>query len=84
MIRSSGDDVPFDRQQMAGAVGGPLMKGKLFAFAAAEYRNQDGAVLVGSRDVAGANDPAFLRRRAARTICLARRASIGGRTTPIA
>ena len=48
---SSGDDVPFDRQQLAGAVGGPLRPGRLFWFAAMEYRNQDGAVLVGSRDV---------------------------------
>jgi hypothetical protein len=45
------ENIPFDRQQIAGAVGGPLVKGKLFGFAAAEYRNQDGAVLVGSRDV---------------------------------
>ena len=50
--RSSGDDVPFDRQQVAGAAGGPLIKGRLYAFAALEYRNQDGAVLVGTRDVA--------------------------------
>ncbi len=45
------ENIPFDRQQLAGAVGGPLVKGKLFGFAAAEYRNQDGAVLVGARDV---------------------------------
>ncbi|AMY08889.1 Outer membrane cobalamin receptor protein [Luteitalea pratensis] len=50
--RSSGDSFPFDRQQLAGAVGGPLVSGKAFWFAAAEYRNQDGAVLVGERDVA--------------------------------
>ena len=48
---TSMENIPFDRQQIAGAVGGPLAKGKLFGFAAAEYRNQDGAVLVGSRDV---------------------------------
>ena len=48
---TSMENIPFDRQQIAGAVGGPLVKGKLFGFAAAEYRNQDGAVLVGSRDV---------------------------------
>ena len=63
---SSGDDVPFDRQQFAGAVGGPLMPGKLFWFAAMEYRNQDGAVLVGTRDVAVADDPTLLRPGAAR------------------
>ena len=50
--RSNGDSFPFDRQQMAGAAGGPLVPGKAFWFAAAEYRNQDGAVLVGERDVA--------------------------------
>ncbi len=50
--RSSGDSLPFDRQQMAGAAGGPLVSGKTFWFGAAEYRNQDGAVLVGARDVA--------------------------------
>ena len=50
--RSSGDTLPFDRQQVAGAAGGPLVSGKMFWFGAAEYRNQDGAVLVGARDVA--------------------------------
>ena len=50
--RSSGDSLPFDRQQIAGAIGGPLVTSKAFWFAAAEYRNQDGAVLVGTRDVA--------------------------------
>jgi outer membrane receptor protein involved in Fe transport len=41
---------PFDREQYALSLGGPLVAGKLFWFAAAEYRNQDGAVLVGERD----------------------------------
>lgn len=50
--RSAGDSLPFDRQQIAGAVGGPLVSGQAFWFGAAEYRNQDGAVLVGARDVA--------------------------------
>jgi hypothetical protein len=50
--RPSGNDVPFDRQQMAGSIGGPLRAQRLFGFAAMEYRNQDGAVLVGVRDVA--------------------------------
>jgi hypothetical protein len=49
--RSAGDSLPFDRQQLAGAVGGPLVAGQAFWFGAAEYRNQDGAVLVGSREV---------------------------------
>ena len=48
--RSSGEDVPFDRQQVAGSAGGPLMAQRAFWFAAMEYRNQDGAVLVGARD----------------------------------
>lgn len=49
--RSSGDSLPFDRQQWAGSAGGPLVAGKAFWFGAAEYRNQDGAVLVGTRNV---------------------------------
>jgi hypothetical protein len=43
---------PFDREQFAIALGGPLSAGKLNWFGAAEYRNQDGALLVGERDVA--------------------------------
>jgi outer membrane receptor protein involved in Fe transport len=43
---------PFDRQQYAVAVGGPIKKGIAHWFAALEYRDQDGAVLVGERDVA--------------------------------
>jgi Carboxypeptidase regulatory-like domain/TonB dependent receptor len=50
--RSSGESLPFDRQQIAGSAGGALIPGKAFWFGAAEYRNQDGAVLVGTRDVA--------------------------------
>ncbi len=50
--RAAGDTPPFDRQQIAGAAGGPLVAGQAFWFGALEYRNQDGAVLVGSRDVA--------------------------------
>jgi len=49
--RSSGDSLPFDRQQVAGSAGGPIVASKAFWFGAAEYRNQDGAVLVGRRDV---------------------------------
>ncbi|HEY8561444.1 MAG TPA: TonB-dependent receptor [Pyrinomonadaceae bacterium] len=43
---------PFDRQQYSFTLGGPLVKDKLFAFGALEYRDQNGAVLVGIRDVA--------------------------------
>jgi hypothetical protein len=43
---------PFDRQQYSFTIGAPLIKDKLFAFGALEYRDQDGAVLVGIRDVA--------------------------------
>jgi len=42
---------PFDRQQYSFTLGAPIVKNKLFAFGALEYRNQDGATLVGIRDV---------------------------------
>jgi len=48
--RSAGDALPFDRQQIAGSAGGRLTP-RTFWFGAMEYRNQDGAVLVGVRDV---------------------------------
>lgn len=44
--------LPFDRQQMSGAIGGPLQRDRLFWFGAGEFRHQDGAVLVGTRDTA--------------------------------
>jgi outer membrane receptor protein involved in Fe transport len=50
--RSTSAEPPFDRQQYAFAIGGPLKKEKAWYFGALEYRNQDGAVLVGARDVA--------------------------------
>ncbi len=43
---------PFGRQQLSGAVGGPVRRDRLFWFAATEFRHQDGAVLVGARDTA--------------------------------
>ena len=41
---------PFNRQQWSGAYGGPIQKDRLFWFGTGEYRNQNGAVLVGTRD----------------------------------
>ena len=49
--RSTGDAPPFDREQLAGSAGGPSSRSRPFWFGAMEYRNQDGAVLVGARDV---------------------------------
>jgi hypothetical protein len=49
---SAGDKPPFDRQQIAGSAGGRLAGQRAYWFGAAEYRNQDGATLVGTRDVA--------------------------------
>lgn len=46
------DAPPFDRQQYSFTIGGPFIKDRIFAFGAVEYRDQDGAVLVGIRDVA--------------------------------
>ena len=50
--RSSAEEPPFDRQQYAFAIGGPVVKNRAWYFGSLEYRNQDGAVLVGARDVA--------------------------------
>lgn len=50
--RSTNDEPPFDRQQYAFAIGGPLKRDHAWYFGAFEYRNQDGAVLVGTRDTA--------------------------------
>ncbi|HWC78220.1 MAG TPA: TonB-dependent receptor [Blastocatellia bacterium] len=46
------EEPPFDRQQYSVTLGGPLISDKAFWFGALEYRNQDGAVLVGQRDTA--------------------------------
>jgi outer membrane receptor protein involved in Fe transport len=43
-------DPPFDRQQLALTLGGPLLAQRLFGFGAVEVRNQDGGVQVGVRD----------------------------------
>src|SRR5262249_37209629 len=51
LVDPSAPELPFDRQQVAASAGGPMARG-LFWFGAVEYRNQDGAVLVGARDTA--------------------------------
>jgi len=44
-------DPPFSRQQYAATLGGPIKKDRAWLFGAFEYRDQDGAVLVGQRDL---------------------------------
>jgi hypothetical protein len=43
---------PFDRQQVSGSFGGALKADTLFYFGAGEFRDQDGALLVGTRNTA--------------------------------
>ncbi len=46
------EKAPFDRQQYAFGVGGPVVKDRAWWFGAFEYRNQDGSLIVGRRDLA--------------------------------
>jgi len=46
------DEPPFDRQQYAFTLGGPIKKDRAWFFGSFEYRNQDGVVLVGERNLA--------------------------------
>ncbi len=48
--RGTNDEPPFDRQQYSFTLGGPVKKDEAWFFGSVEFRNQDGAALVGTRD----------------------------------
>ncbi len=50
--RTINETPPFNRQQYAGSIGGPIVRDKAWWFGAFEYRDQLGGVLVGNRDLA--------------------------------
>ena len=66
--RSTGEAPPFSRQQYSATLGGPIVRGKAWWFAAAEYSNQDAVVQAGERDLATRTHPPDAGRGAARRL----------------